>query len=190
MSKKQISLIVSLILLGYYYFTSSSSQGSILGTQNTTVTSKITLPPTQPSTGQYMVTKVVDGDTIKIREGTHTTTIRLIGVDTPETVDPRKSVQCFGHEASDFMKSLVDGKSVSLQSDPTQQRYDKYGRLLAYVYLPDGTLVNEKIIRSGYGYEYTYDVPYQYQKQFKEAQKLAESEGKGLWSSSTCDGKR
>lgn len=189
MSKKKVSLILSLILLAYYYFTSGSSYPSILGTKDVaTPTPFVSHPQIKP--GQYLVTKVVDGDTIKVSDGAHTTTVRLIGVDTPETVDPRKSVQCFGHEASNFTKSLLDNKTVTLTSDPTQQQYDKYGRMLAYVYLPDGTLINEKIIRSGYGYEYTYDVPYQYQKQFKEAQKLAESEGSGLWSSSTCQGKR
>lgn len=191
MSKKNISLILSLLLLLYYTVTSIPSHPSTLGAKT------VTQPPVTNTSvksttisGEYVVKKVVDGDTIKVVTGTSVKTVRLIGVDTPETVDPRKTVQCFGVEASNFTKSLLTGKTVTLESDPTQQLVDKYGRMLAYVYLPDRTLINEKIIRSGYGYEYTYAVPYIHQKEFKEAQKLAESEGIGLWSMSTCSGKR
>ncbi len=190
MSKKNISLVLSIILAVIYYATSTSSHPEILGTKNVVIAPPISVTQTQVVIGQYAVTKVVDGDTIKVTRENEMKTVRLIGVDTPETVDPRKTVQCFGKEASDFTKSLLDGQTVTLQSDNTQQVTDKYGRMLAYVYLSDGTLVNEKIIRSGYGYEYTYNVPYIHQKEFKEAQRLAELEGNGLWSASTCQGKR
>jgi micrococcal nuclease len=192
MSKKTVTLLSALILFAYQYYSSTLSQSTILGTQTVAVTPTITLiqPLPTPLSGTMLVKKIVDGDTIKIMDGTSSKTIRLIGVDTPETVDPRKTIQCFGNEASLFTKSLVEGQLVTVQSDETQELTDKYGRTLAYVYLSDGTLVNEKIIRSGYGYEYTYDVPYRYQKEFKEAQAQAEAEGRGLWNTSTCQGKR
>lgn len=87
----------------------------------------------------YPVVDVVDGDTVKVRIGDKTETLRLIGIDTPETVDPRKEVKCYGREASDRAKAMLNGKSVYLESDPTQGERDKYNRLLRYVYLEDGT---------------------------------------------------
>lgn len=85
----------------------------------------------------FKVLSVVDGDTIKVDVRGKKETIRLLGIDTPETVDPRKPVQCFGKAASDKMKSFVSGKSVILVDDATQGNRDKYNRLLRYVYLPD-----------------------------------------------------
>jgi len=112
--------------------------------------------------------------------------VRLIGMDTPETVDPRKPVQCFGREASAKAKELIEGKDVILDSDPTQGDKDKYGRLLRYVHLEDGTFFNQKLIEEGYAFEYTYDIPYKYQTEFKEAQKQAEVNKKGLWADGAC----
>ncbi len=117
-------------------------------------------------------------------------TIRLIGVDTPETKDPRKKVQCFGQAAADFTSSTLLGNTVRLASDSSQQNRDKYGRLLRYVYLNDGTNFNEKLIKEGFAYEYTYAVPYQYQPVFKDDQAAASAAGKGLWAANTCAGKR
>lgn len=151
------------------------------------------IPPTyQPLTSSvalYTVTSVTDGDTIRINYNGTETPVRLIGVNTPETVDPRTTVECFGKEASDFLKSLLGGKSVSIEADPTQSDRDKYDRLLRYVYL-DGEDVGHKIISSGYGYEYTYNIPYQKQSEYKTAQSEASSAGKGLWSPSTCSGQK
>lgn len=128
------------------------------------------------------VIKVVDGDTIHVLLDNKDQTIRLIGVDTPETVDPRKKVQCFGKEASEFTKGKLSGKKVFLQNDVTQTNIDKYNRLLRYVVLPDGTNFNKLLIQEGYAHEYTYDVPYQYQAEFKGAQKEAQEKNLGLWS--------
>lgn len=135
----------------------------------------------------YLVSRVVDGDTIVVDMGGYDETVRLIGVNTPETVDPRKPVQCFGREASDFVKGMLTGKSVRLEPDPTQADRDKYGRLLRYVYLGD-VLVDEEIISSGYGFEYTYDIPYEFQNEFKASEAYAQAGGIGLWATSTCDG--
>lgn len=133
----------------------------------------------------YEVLRVVDGDTIDIAL-LGKTRVRLIGINTPEVVDPRRPVQCFGKEASIKAKELLLGKSVSLEFDPSQDKYDKYGRLLAYVYLPDGTFFNEQMIRDGYAYEYTYRLPYKYQEEFKRAQREAEYGKLGLWADGVC----
>jgi micrococcal nuclease len=134
------------------------------------------------------VVRDIDGDTIVVLSDGATTTVRLIGVDTPETVDPRKPVECFGHEASAETKKLVEGQSVRLELDPSQGQFDKYGRTLAYVYLPDGTNLDEFLIAQGFGHEYTYKTAYEYQKGFKAAQAEAQKEQLGLWSPATCNG--
>jgi micrococcal nuclease len=136
----------------------------------------------------YEVAEVVDGDTIKVVLNGATTTIRLIGLDTPETLDPRKVVQCFGREASSRAGELLLGKMVRLENDGAAEEVDKYFRLLKYVYLEDGTLYNDKMIRDGYAHEYTYNKPYKYQAQFKEAQNEASSNLRGLWAPDTCNG--
>lgn len=139
---------------------------------------------------QYKVVKVVDGDTLVVNgdNGNGDIKVRLIGINTPETVDPRKPVECFGKEASDHMKSLASGEKVYLETDESQGEYDKYNRMLAYVYLTDGQMLNRKMLAEGYAYEYTYHVPYKYQQDFKGAQSFARGSKLGLWSPDTCNG--
>lgn len=134
------------------------------------------------------VTKVVDGDTINVVVNGQIRTVRMIGIDTPEVVDPRKPVQCFGREASQQTHQLLDGKVVTMQADVTQGNTDKYYRLLRYVYLADGTFINLKLLQLGYAHEYTYNIPYQYQQQFQQAQAEASQKGLGLWAANTCNG--
>lgn len=134
----------------------------------------------------YPVVKVVDGDTITVLMNGRNTTLRLIGIDTPETVDPRRPVECYGREASDAAKRMLSGASVRLEADNSQNERDKYSRLLRYVYLEDGTNFNKYMISEGYAYEYTYDATYKYQSEFRAAQKLAQKQQKGLWSSTAC----
>ena len=151
---------------------------------------KIT-PPVVSDSSQYKyysVTSVVDGDTIKISIDGTVTTLRLIGLDTPETVDPRKPVQCFGKEASNKAKELLSGKKIRIEKDSTQGDLDKYGRTLAYVFREDGLFYNKYMIEQGYAHEYTYGTPYKYQTEFKNAQKTAQTNLLGLWSPNTCNG--
>ena len=144
----------------------------------------------------YPVARVIDGDTISIMRSGKTVTLRLIGLDTPETVDPRKPVQCFGKAASDKAREILTGKIVRLEFDASQGILDKYGRTLAYVFLADpstslgasGTFFNKYMISEGYAHEYTYNLPYKYQKEFKAAEKRARDEQRGLWADDTCAG--
>lgn len=133
------------------------------------------------ATEQAHVTEVIDGDTVKVRLGDQLATVRLIGINTPETVDPRKPVQCFGEEASQALKQQLENTDIFMASDPDQQNLDRYGRLLRYIYKPDGVFMNEWLIRQGFAYEYTYDRPYQFQQQFKQAQAEARQASVGLW---------
>lgn len=136
--------------------------------------------------GYNRVTRVIDGDTIEVEINGNVEKVRLIGVDTPETVDPRKIVQCFGKEASEMSKKILTEKNVKLESDSTQTNRDKYNRLLRYVYIEDGTLVNKYLIEKGFGHEYTYHVPYMYQIEFKQAEKYARENSLGLWAPGVC----
>lgn len=128
----------------------------------------------------YEVEKVVDGDTVRLKE---IGTVRLIGVDTPETVHPTKKVECFGIEASNKMKEIVDGNKVRIELDKTQGEKDRYGRYLVYLFTFDNTFVNLDLIREGYAYEYTYSSNYKYQTEFKAAQTYAKENLLGLWGS-------
>lgn len=136
----------------------------------------------------YKVTKVVDGDTIAVEINGESTTLRLIGIDTPESVHPNKPVQCFAIEASSKAKEILTDKWVSLEKDETQDDKDKYDRLLRYVILENGNNFNKIMIEQGYAHEYTYNTPYKYQEEFKAAQKNAEELKLGLWADETCAG--
>lgn len=133
----------------------------------------------------YEVKSVIDGDTIKIDYEGKETSVRLIGVNTPETVDPRKTVECFGQEASQYLKNLLEGKKVKIEADYSQTDRDKYDRLLRYIYL-DGEDVGYMVINNGYGYEYTYNYPYIKQSEYKQAQEEAEKNSRGLWAEGVC----
>jgi micrococcal nuclease len=128
----------------------------------------------------YPVVRVVDGDTIVINDGNEIK-VRLIGVDTPETVHPSKPVEYYGKEASRFTQNLLKGEKVYLVTDPQQSKTDKYGRSLAYVYrAPDGLFVNAEIIRQGYGHAYT-TYPCKYLDEFRQLERFARKTEKGLW---------
>jgi len=142
---------------------------------------------TRPTTGIFDVIKVVDGDTIAVSINGKNQTLRLIGMDTPETVDPRKPVQCFGIEASNKAKELLNGKRVKIEADPTQGELDKYNRLLRYVFLEDGTNYQHYMIQQGYAHEYTYNLPYKYQLQFIQAEEDARFAKRGLWAEGVCN---
>lgn len=177
MKARRSNLLIALsilVLLGLAYFFIEKPKDSLKEAE---------------SRGIYVVENVVDGDTIEIKRQGRIEKVRMIGIDTPETLDPRKPVQCFGKEASDFSKRLMGRSSVRIEFDPIVGERDKYNRLLAYVWLENGDMVNAALVREGYAHEYTYrSQDYKYQSEFKQAQAQAKSESRGLWSSSTCNG--
>lgn len=122
-----------------------------------------------------MVERVIDGDTIVV-DGVGR--VRLIGVDTPETVSPGRPVEFFGREASAFTRRLLEGRRVRLEYD--RERRDRYGRTLAYVHLADGTFANAEIIRRGYGHAYT-RFPFRHLDRFRRLEREARSAGRGFW---------
>jgi micrococcal nuclease len=141
---------------------------------------------TQTETAQedtFVVTRVVDGDTIEAQAGATILDVRLIGVDTPETVHPSKPVQCFGPKASTFTKNQLEGKQVRLEFDV--ERKDRYGRTLAYAWVGN-RMFNETLVAKGYGQVATYPPNVKYVDRFIAAQRAARDNDRGLWK--TCRG--
>lgn len=193
LQNKAVKIIGLVLILIFFVAAIKSPKPAVQNnqiTQQSPSPSANSQPPSVLGTEQketFKVIKVIDGDTINVEINGKVETLRLIGIDTPETVDPRKPVQCFGVEASNKAKEILNGKSVSLEADSTQGEKDKYGRLLRYIFLEDGSNFNKMMISEGYAYEYTYQSnPYKYQAEFKQAQKDAEAGKKGLWADNAC----
>ncbi len=132
--------------------------------------------------GLYAVSQFIDGDTIQVDMNGTAETVRMIGVDTPETHRPNTPVQCYGPQASDYTKKLIGSNKVRLQADPLDTNRDRYGRLLRYVYLPDGRMVETKLITNGYGFAYT-QFPFTKSDEFKADESAAMTSRRGLWAS-------
>lgn len=128
-----------------------------------------------------LVTSVTDDDTIGVGRGWRYQKVRLIGVDTPETVHPEKPVEPFGPEAPDFTERKLGGQRVHLAFEPASQ-YDRYDRLLAYVFLADGALFNAELIKQGYA-RVIAPSPFRYYEEFKHYERGAKTDGLGIWSS-------
>jgi micrococcal nuclease len=128
-----------------------------------------------------LVVDHVDGDTVRVRisgDAGSLETIRLLGVDTPETVHPSRPVERFGREASDFTKARLLGRAVYLAFDWDLR--DRYGRLLAYVYTREGRCFNALLVEEGYGQAYL-RFPFQFIEEFKALEQEARRAGRGLW---------
>lgn len=133
------------------------------------------------------VLRIVDGDTVEVLIDSEAIKVRVIGIDTPETVDPRKTVECFGMEASNKAEELLKvGNEIFLEADSSQGDKDRYSRLLRYIWINEDLDFGRTMIEEGYAYEYTYKLPYKYQTIYKNAQNKAEEEKKGLWAEDAC----
>lgn len=133
-----------------------------------------------PGLTEAPVLRVVDGDTIEVEIGGQTYKVRYIGIDTPETVDPRRPVQCFGKEAAERNRQLVEGRTVGLEKDVSET--DQFGRLLRYVWV-DGRMVNATLVEEGYALASTYPPDVKYAELFASLQAQAREAGRGLWGS-------
>jgi micrococcal nuclease len=163
-----ISLIVALIITGVGYY---ASRYSVQPAQ---------IAATIPA-GNYRVTDFVDGDTIAVDINGKNEKIRMIGVDTPETHDPRKAVECFGQAAAAYSKQLVGDGPVRLETDSLSTNRDRYDRLLRYVYTSDNKLVEAELIKNGYGFAYV-SFPFSKLDEFRHYETEAREQHKGLWS--------
>lgn len=166
--------IISFILISCIYLSLNSNQISR--------SKRYSIPNIDPNK-LYLVLKVLDGDTFQIKIDKRLQTVRMLGIDTPETVDPRKKVQCYGKEASKKTKEILSKHSVRLVLDSSQNTLDKFGRILAYVYRDDGLYMNQYLLENGYAREYTYSKQYKEQMDFKSIENQASISKLGLWNS-------
>ncbi len=162
------------------------TSGATPTTTTTTATATTTVGPTPSTplpfpdgTTPATVVRVVDGDTIEVEIEGETYKLRYIGIDTPETVDPRRPVGCFGEEASAANKALVEGLTVGLEKDVSDT--DIYGRLLRYVWLNDSEMVNAILVREGYAQSSAYPPDVRHQELFDQLEAEARSTARGLW---------
>lgn len=183
MTKKEFKYLINILFLfiavaAYFTMRCLPHQGGKLSS------------PAVGKGGAFYVSRVIDGDTIKLSNGER---VRFIGIDTPESRYNKKlerdvarsrkdisEILKMGKIASNFTKDLVEGKSVRLEFDV--EKRDRYGRLLAYVYLEDGTFVNARIIGEGYAQTMTIPPNVRYAGYFLKLQKEAREKNKGLWS--------
>ncbi len=189
-TKRQQKLLFSLVvILGWILFVPKEigqNQPKEIQTSSPAIASPAATLTVSPFE-KVRVLRVIDGDTVEIQNDSGSSKkLRYIGINAPETVDPRRDVQCFGKEASARNRELVINQEIYLEKDISE--VDKYGRLLRYVYLQaGGQSINEQLVREGYAFASAYPPDIKYQEQFKEAQKQAEKEKLGLWQSGACN---
>lgn len=129
--------------------------------------------------GTYEIVSFSDGDTIVVDMQGKEEIVRFIGVDTPETHKPNSPVECYGPEASAYTKERIGKNRVRLVADTLTTNRDRYDRLLRYVYLQDGTLLNQELVRKGYAF--AYDFPFAKSSDFAKTMQSAQNSKQGLW---------
>ena len=136
----------------------------------------------QDGVGEFKIAKYIDGDTIEVNINNKPTLVRFLGINTPEKENPYRHQQCFGPEASQETRKLLAGGVVYLLPDPGAPNRGRYGRLLRYIFLPDGTFVNAFLVKNGYAFSYIYkNQKLQFNGFFKELESEAKEEKLGLW---------
>ena len=175
LSKRKISYLLTLTI-----FLSAFINQLFKSTPSKNI-SGIPTPSASISAELVKVVRAVDGDTIKLETGQ---TVRYIGIDAPELHHPKKRLQCFGKEASNKNKELVEGKLVRLEKDVSET--DRYWRLLRYVYLPttaspSGEFINDILVREGYAFALTFPPDIKYSDHFRNLENQARENNRGLW---------
>ena len=202
-SKKIIATAMAAVLCASLSFTQINAKKIVHHNKSVTRALKTSPKSNQKnanSSGNFVeanVVKVVDGDTIHVKIGSSIYNVRMVGVDTPETVHPKKPVQFYGKEASNYTKSQLTGKKVYLQKDVTDR--DKYGRILRYVWLsrPSSNepskqdvinkMYNAQLVKNGYAHAYSYPPDVKYIPIFRELEANARNKNLGLWNKALAD---
>ncbi|MBF2474174.1 thermonuclease family protein [Listeria welshimeri] len=186
MKKWLISIMIASVLGGGYgalqYESLTAKFHNVINTIKTFIPSDVSKEKTPENTVNVTLDHVVDGDTISVKfEGeTKAKTVRLLLIDTPESVKPNTPVQPYAKEASNYMKELVTNSKLSLEYD-SGGATDKYGRVLAYVYA-DGKNVNEEMLKKGFArVAYVYEPNTRYLSEFKQAEAAAKEKKKNIW---------
>lgn len=182
--KQSMYLRVALILLSLLVYVVVQNEPTETAVSEPVATGSVV----GTSQEQAVVTRVIDGDTLVVSLGGVEERVRVIGIDTPETVDPRREPACFGNAATARAKELLPvGTVVQLMSDPSQANRDRYDRLLRTVVLANGSDLGLQLIEGGFAYEYTYgSSPHQHQLLYRAAQVRAKLGEKGLWDPTIC----
>ncbi len=186
-TKAAASLLLAGALVSLFVLTACDEETPPQDTAGTTPTAltataspTLTQEPAFPgNTTPATVLRVVDGDTIEVEIAGEAYKVRYIGIDTPETVDPQRPVGCFGEQASAANEELVGGQTVGLESDVSDT--DSFGRLLRYVWLDSGEMVNAILVREGYAQSSAYPPDVGYQELFDELETEARTAERGLW---------
>ena len=187
-NKGLVSMIFTLLVLSLFHFSDGTGRG-VVPDKDILLGDDFANQQSTSQKTKYKLISVIDGDTIRVISNGKKIKVRLLGINAPETGSPGsyRKRECFGVEASSYLKKIIsDNDVVILQTDSTQSKYDKYGRLLAYVYLPNEIEVGEKMIKDGYAYEYTYRHAYKKQKTYKQAEVYARQHNLGLWAPEAC----
>ena len=167
-----VTAVLFLLIIGVWTYPIGNSEGASVGDI--------------PYDGPYEVVKIVDGDTVKLLIDGEVTTVRLIGIDTPESVHPTKEKNVpEGKLASEHTKELIEDKFVYVEYD--KEPTDRYGRTLAYLYLDEDTMVNAQILEDGYAQVMTIAPNNKYADYFQELENEAKSSNAGLWSTGVFD---
>lgn len=177
--------VAAILIVGWLYSGGASTIADTLGA--TEVVDKITKigggDSTAAKPARATIVRVVDGDTIEVRfpNGKEADT-RLIGLDTPESKRPGVAVECGGIEAAEFTKQVAEGKPVKLLVDPSQDKVDRYGRLLRYARV-DGKDLARTVIAAGWAAPYVYDAsnPPENTDSYRKAAAAAKENQRGVW---------
>lgn len=137
-------------------------------------------PAAAPAGQTALVTRVIDGDTLDVTLEGRRERVRLLGIDAPEKRTEERPAEPYEKEATGFVRRLARGRQVTLTPDPGHEDRDRYGRLLRYVYLPDGRCLNLELVCQGYARAYT-RYRFTRQKEFRACEKEARERGRGLW---------
>ena len=179
-----LSLISNALLL-YLVVEEKNTQSA---EQQETLTQQVeeTTQANVPESGNsYPLMRVIDGDTVVVGFDKQTQYVRLIGIDSPEPNDPG-GPECYATESTNHLQELAETGIVVLHFDESQGKRDSYGRLLAYVELPDGTDIGEQMLKDGYAREYTYNAVYERQEKYLTSESEALENERGLWAASAC----
>lgn len=171
--------IIAILMLMTMVFSTGCGTPNMENNQEAIMASKAIEQGDSNKQGPYSVVRVVDGDTIIVDIDGKDEKVRLIGIDTPESVHPDKTKNVpYGKVSSEFTKNLLEEQEIWLEYDV--QPRDKYGRILAYVYLDDN-MVNETLLQEGHAKIATFPPNVKYVEEFKKIQETARTEEKGLW---------
>jgi micrococcal nuclease len=184
----KLILVLSIFANGIfaYMFVQNGNGTAISDTGTSTHTTPTQEPVVYESGKSYPFIRVIDGDTIVVAFDDKQQYVRLIGMNSPEPHDPA-GPECYAKEATDHLREITQTGLVVLHFDESQGMHDSYGRLLAYVELTDGTDLGMKMIEDGYAHEYEYKSSYARQMLYKESEKVAIEEERGLWANDICN---